>query len=377
MASIPVFAPMGALIRPFVPSSLYASLLRGDAHLAKIRVISYDASMDKGWSEALQTSEDSTMHIYSHTYPPGTDSSVQVHNEAAAGLNAILAVELLVDLSDSIIILRNDCSGALTALEKGSTTSPILQEYAMAMARVCARLNATCLFMHVPGTTLVAEGTDAASRGGADHERGPACGPELRLRVHNLAARHGWKISLDLFASSANTLVPRFFSRHPEIAAECIDALSVPDWNASRCPECGKLHREVVFAFPPIEMLPHFMAKARQDEVRGIIITPTSVTGAHWNRLLQAALPSDGKPYIAVTHPMNLLRHSAAFFTAELAIFAVDFRISGVDTRPMRRPCLASYSHRPRAGPAQIPADPALSAVRLALELALRPKPFE
>jgi len=70
-----------------------------------------------------------------------------------------------------------------------------------------------------------------------------------------------------------------------------------------------------------MELLPHFMAKARQDEVRGIIITPTSVTGAHWNRLLQASLPSDGKPYIAVTHPMNLLRHSAAFFTAELAIF--------------------------------------------------------
>jgi hypothetical protein len=123
-----------------------------------------------------------------------------------------------------------------------------------------------------------------------------------------------------------------------------------------------------------MDLLPHFMAKARQDEVRGIVITPTSVTGAHWNRLLQGSLPSDGKPYIAVTHPMNLLRHSAAFFTAELAIFAVDFRISGVDTRPMARPCLASYSHRKRAGPARLPADPALSAVRLALELALRPK---
>jgi len=166
---------------------------------------------------------------------------------------------------------------------------------------------------------------------------------------------------VDLFASSENTLVPRFFSRYPEIASECVDALSVPDWNASSCPGCGKLHREVVFAFPPMELLPHFMAKARQDEVRGIIITPTAVTGAHWNRLLQASLPSDGKPYIAVTHPMNLLRHSAAFFTAELAIFAVDFRISGVDTRPMAYPCSASYPHRMRASPARLPADPAAS----------------
>ena len=41
---------------------------------------------------------------------------------------------------------------------------------------------------------------------------------------------------------------------------------------------------------------------------------------SHWNRLLQGSLPSDGKPYIAVSHPMNLLHHSAAFFTAELSL---------------------------------------------------------
>jgi hypothetical protein len=104
----------GGLVNPTIhPKFALCFSASGDAHLAKIRAISYDASMNKGWSEALQTSEDPTMHIYSHTYPPGTDSSVQVHNEAAAGLNAIRAVELLVDLSDSIIILRNDCSGAL------------------------------------------------------------------------------------------------------------------------------------------------------------------------------------------------------------------------------------------------------------------------
>jgi len=134
----------------------------------------------------------------------------------------------------------------------------------MEIAKICARLNATRLFMHVPGTTLVAEGTDAASRGGADRERGPACGPELRLRIHSLAAQHGCKNFFGSLASSENTLVSRFFSRYPEIASECVDALSVPDWNASSCPGCGKLHREVIFAFPPMELLPHFMAKARQ-----------------------------------------------------------------------------------------------------------------
>ena len=82
----------------------------------------------------------------------------------------------------------------------------------------------------------------------------------------------GAPLSLDLFGTADNALVPRFFARFPEPLAEGIDALAQPDWGRSRCPHCGDLHRECVFAFPPRALLPAFVAKARADGLRGIVI---------------------------------------------------------------------------------------------------------
>ena len=84
----------------------------------------------------------------------------------------------------------------------------------------------------------------------------------------------GAPLSLDLFATADNALVPRFFARFPEPLAEGIDALEQPDWGRPRCPHCGALHRECVFAFPPRALLPAFVAKARADGLRGIVIAP-------------------------------------------------------------------------------------------------------
>ena len=72
-------------------------------------------------------------------------------------------------------------------------------------APTAAQHNATCLFLHVPGTTLMAEGIDAASRAGAEAELGPACGPALLAAIRGTAARLGWTISIDLFATKKNT----------------------------------------------------------------------------------------------------------------------------------------------------------------------------
>jgi hypothetical protein len=102
--------------------------------------------------------------------------------------------------------------------------------------------------------------------------------------------------------------------------AEAVDALSVPSWNASACPGCGSCHREVFFAFPPAGLLGHFVEKARADGARGFVLTPTAVTGDHWGSLLQAAIPVGGEPFLAIKHPMRLLRHHNGFFATELAL---------------------------------------------------------
>ena len=76
--------------------------------------------------------------------------------------------------------------------------------------------------------------------------------------------RLGSPISLDLSVTADNTLVPRFFARHPEPlaeGAEGADSPTQPDWGRSRC-SCVLMHRECVFAFPPREILPEFVAGA-------------------------------------------------------------------------------------------------------------------
>ena len=144
----------------------------------------------------------------------------------------------------------------------------------------------------------------------------------LRAATHSFAARHGWTISIDLFASTSNALTGRFFSRFPEPDAEAIDAFSGQDWNASACPYCGLHHREVFFAFPPPSLLPQFLAKARADGARGIVLTPTAVTGAHWNKLLRASVVPFAEVYILVSRQQSNLGSKVV---GELAIFAVVF----------------------------------------------------
>jgi hypothetical protein len=94
----------------------------------------------------------------------------------------------------------------------------------------------------------------------------------------------GAPLSLDLFATAVNALpaVPRFFSQFPEPLAEGVDALAQPAWGRSCRPDCGALHRERAFAFPPRSLLPAFVAKARADGLRGIVIAllkPPGVAG--------------------------------------------------------------------------------------------------
>ena len=85
----------------------------------------------------------------------------------------------------------------------------------------------------------------------------------------------------------------------------------------------------------------------------------------------------DGRPYLALKHPLRLLRHHGSFFASELALFAVDFgrRVLDphpIDSRPMLPPCPAAAAARPRAAAPLSAADPALSAVRHDLQRSLR-----
>ena len=158
---------------------------------------------------------------------------------------------------------------------------------------------------------MKAEGVDGLSRETAWARRASESLPALlRVVMAEATRRLGSPISLDLFATADNMLVPCFFARHPWPLAEGADALAQQDWGRSRF-SCGLMHRECVFAFPPRGILLEFVAKARADGMRGVVVVPFTPSDPTWPALAAASLTSvDGQrdPCIVLSDPAAYVR---------------------------------------------------------------------
>jgi hypothetical protein len=108
-----------------------------------------------------------------------------------------------------------------------------------------------------------------------------------------------------------------------------------------------------VFAFPPRALLPAFVAKARADGLRGIVIVPFTPSDPAWPALASVSLT-----VIAGQKVRCLILPNSAQFVSEgedlggtqrLAILAVDFsRWSSRSSAGVVSPCAAHGEHRPR-----------------------------
>jgi hypothetical protein len=244
-----------------------------------------------------------------------------------------------VNLSGRCCVLRNDASAAVAAFRKGSPQSPQLQRCALHLNRAAASVDVDCLPMHVPGLTLVAESVDGESRSGSklgeganvDSVRGPAVSDDLWLVVSRAAADAGWgSVTVDAFASESNSRVPRFWSRFFEPGSEALDTLCVPDWSGSACPVCGMAHHEVVYAFPPSQLVRPAVEKACADRALCVLVVPVAILAQHWNELLAASVLPRRAPYLdgffRVRDPARSVAWSGSSAApAELAVFACDF----------------------------------------------------
>ena len=85
--------------------------------------------------------------------------------------------------------------------------------------------------MHVPGTEMIAAGTDGASREGAKRVLGPACTADGRTKIQAFLLSHGWEVTIDLFAADCNKFTPRYVSWTDEPNSEAVDAFSLASWN--------------------------------------------------------------------------------------------------------------------------------------------------
>jgi len=360
----------GVPLWPFVPSTLYSAFLAGETGRARIVVITWDAS-HFGWGMVLRWWDNLVGKVVVGTLPDTPDMQHQVRRETYAGCLAFEAAETLLDLHDATVILRNDATGALSAFRKGSFSSTFLQQCSMRLCRRQRPLRCSPLYLHAAGRVLIDEGVDDTSRSLAQEVAGPTSGKLLRDRVFAIARGLGWDITVDAFASSENSLVPRFFARFAEPLAEAEDAFTVGDWACSLCPCCHRWHREVLFVYPPTKLIPRFIAKARADGIRAIVVVPLAVSAPYWARLLKASVSMDAKGFTAVRKQQHADPTSDA--AGNLAIFPVDFwgeksRLRGDSCVP-RCGSEASFRGRPPLGSPEDRADRAriLSELRSTL----------
>ena len=377
-AAMDRFGTAGQPLWPIVPSSLYGAFVERRLGPIKVLLITYDASVH-GWGAVVRTAPDEPGMVVTGGYRQaipilgaafldpaqlGEDPAAQVYREALAGYLATRAAGQHFPMAAHVVLIRGDCQGALAALRKGSFRSPALQNVALCFNEHLMELGARPpALLYAPGTVMKAEGIDGLSRATAAERRAAESTPALRAIAAAEATRIGESFSIDLFATADNTVVPRFFARHPEHLAEGADALAQPDWGQSLCPACGQWHREFAFAFPPRGLLAPFVAKARVDGLRGVVAIPFTTSHASWPALAAASLtpPSRGvDPCIVVpVSPTYVHGFDGATGAQRLAIMAVDFtRSSGRDFSRSTPPCGGHVSPRPRPS-LQSPADEA------------------
>ncbi len=90
-------------------------------------------------------------------------------------LGGALAFEAFAQAVDSACVLRYGVAAAIASFRKGSTRPRQMQRCALRLDRAAALMHAHCLPYHIQGHTLVAEGVDGASRGGADFREDVNC----------------------------------------------------------------------------------------------------------------------------------------------------------------------------------------------------------
>ncbi len=299
-------------------------------------VISWDASV-RGWGALVRSLAHPDGKVIVGTLPDTEDMQHQPRRETLGGVLAFEAASRELDLADTWVIMRNDCVTALSALRKGCFSSTFLQQCAMRFALLQRDARCHALFLHAPGSQLVEEGIDDLSRSVAADVAGPVSSPLVRSHADLLAKSLGWELTVDAFASEANTLLPRFFSRYAEPRAEAEDAFAVSDWDRSVCPGCGGSHREVLFAFPPAALLNRFVAKARADGVRAVVVTPLAVSAPYWTKLLRASVISNTDGYLRIRRGLLRLGRRRGTCNLRRRLLSVVSAEPCIARRPLRQ----------------------------------------
>mmetsp|Transcript_41001 Transcript_41001/g.85559 ORF Transcript_41001/g.85559 Transcript_41001/m.85559 type:complete len:1077 (-) Transcript_41001:1365-4595(-) len=261
----------------------------------------------------------------------GTHLEHQVHRESAGGPLAMQIVRSLADIRGHRVLFVNDCLPVVLAMRKGSP-SPQLQSDAEYMALSSLESGCKSLYLHVPGTKMIAAGVDGAGREGARRIVGPTCSEQGRAKIRSMLAQHGWVVTIDLFAAACNRFTARFASWTDEPESEVVDAFTVPSWDQSVC-VCGSVHRETAFIFPPRGLEKAVVRRAKSDGVRAAFVVPTAYKAGYWEALRGRAVAQ-----LQLSDPASDFAHAQAPL-GDHTLFLVDFNPSDSGTPACGQEC--------------------------------------
>ena len=346
---LPSLAALGAPLWDLETTTLYEHWMEGKTAGLKIIVATWDAAIP-GTAMVFREAPDRIQHCVGRqfenlstvaTFPSellqGLSLEHQVHRE---GWGGVLTVKTLLEndaVHDCVVILRNDCAPALAALEKGSSRSPELQAAAVELLKLCIPRGIFPRCLHTSGEELIKEGVDDGSRAKARALQGPACSIGLRARLVRFAAKQGWALTVDFFASACNHVTDRYMSWTNDPECEQVDAFAARSWNLSRCPGCMGMHRETGFFFPPSGLEDKVVRRARSDGARGVFLVPCSRKAPFFAALKAHALASS-----EVAVEADVFTHLSRPMCKHM-LFAVDFGgadqgVGGCGQEALRRP---------------------------------------
>ena len=293
------FGTRGQPLWPILPSSLYGQFLAVPPAPIAPTVLTVFA-FPSGWGFSLRTPHDplgSTMHghwtdaaglLTADWMSPGpTNASGAPHSYAQSmALACLLSLHVAAqhtNLHEHPLLIRCASEEALTALCKGATHCPALQDISMLFQTACILLAIPQPSFLVTPEGLLARPTpsNAALLASLD-----TSAPALRAKALTLARTMGSRFTLDLFATGSNALTTRYYSQWPEPATEAVDALAQENWGQSFCTHCACMQPEFVFLYPPSDLVRAALQKARQDQARGVMVVPYAPAATWWPAIL-------------------------------------------------------------------------------------------
>jgi hypothetical protein len=375
------FGTVGRPMWPDLPCSVFGAFCTGSLRLAPSSpLILLSHASPRGWAAASRSDPDGPPQVFSESWdaalnlfdahwmagvPWGTDGTVAcvAHQHALAVLLALHHFGAQSVRLRRQWLIRSQSAEAIHALQHGCSADPVLQDIAMLFQVACMDLQILPpMFLLAPSAPAPTPRSDPCTSASlAD-----SATPLLHRLISTLAARSRNRISIDLFATAANSFCPRYFSESYEQGAEGQDALSQPSWASSLCPTCALRRPEFVLLFPPFPLIRQAVRKAQCDRAHGIMVVPFATTADWWHTAVSASVPRSHpnrlKPALRIAcdpRHVSLQSNPPGYY---LAIIHFDFW-QGPSPRP--RPCI--HSNIPRSPQLQ-QLDPDQRALWVALQ---------